>query len=330
MNDSEINELISNIPDILSLDSVYKIPTEDDIAKSKQAIIECNIDDTLESLGQYETNSEDMNNSEQKDKSVHYDCNDISMETLDIIIEVIESVLKGDNICPSHDIHHFLEVYEHAKRCLARMPNQLNMERRIAVCLAALLHDVDDVKFFPNNIYYDNAVRILNSIKHLIADSIMMKYEQFINLVVEMISLVSTSKNKDSSVEVGCLWKLIPRYADRIEAVGVIGVLRCLKYCETIKLPLFTKDTLRITNDEELAKLITTGRYRAYKGKSASMIDHYYDKLLHITVPEAFPYLHEECIKRINIMKRVVFVFGKKYTSFNVDDIHVVCMEEPL
>ncbi len=48
---------------------------------------------------------------------------------------------------------------------------------------------------------------------------------EFVDLVLEMISLVSCSKNVDSlPPTVGETWKLIPRYADRLEAIGEPGL----------------------------------------------------------------------------------------------------------
>ena len=137
-------------------------------------------------------------------------------------------------------------------------------------CLAALLHDVDDRKLFPSAIGYPNAIKIL---KPYLED-------KAIENIKNKISLVSASKNKNS-IPSGDLTNLLARDCDRIEAIGEIGVVRCYLYTKNIDRPYFTDDTWIITSESELKTYNLEKRFTDYQN-SESMIDHFYDKLLHI------------------------------------------------
>ena len=176
----------------------------------------------------------------------------------------------------------------------------------MAVLLAALLHDADDGKFFPNNKNYENLRKILEQTG---------KPSSFIEKVVFMVSIVSASKNGDTIPEqvVGKDWLLIPRYADRIEAIGIIGVERCHTYSNKSRTPLFLETSPRPKSEEEIWAFATKERYDSYKGNSASMIDHYYDKLLRLsTFPIRNKYFDAECAKRRQPLIDFLLYFGEK------------------
>lgn len=189
---------------------------------------------------------------------------------------LLGDIFKKSNICISHGISHAMEVTIHAFKALQCISLPETSSKRIKenVLLAALLHDADDRKFFPSNTDFENARLI---IKECCKDDDM-------DDIITMIDLVSTSKNgnnKPSNFD-SQPWLLIPRWADRIEAVGWIGIKRCWDYTLTSDRLLFTPYTQRAQNELELKLIATKERFDSYKGSSASMIDHYYDKLLHI------------------------------------------------
>jgi uridine phosphorylase/HD superfamily phosphodiesterase len=208
-------------------------------------------------------------------------------------------IMDEINICPSHNLEHLFKVFLHCKRALETE----NTEERLCN-YAAILHDIDDGKFFSTQ-NYANARKLLSRLP-----------EEKIEEVVKMVSWVSSSVNGDSVPE-ECLEKpymLYPRHADRLEAIGAVGVLRCYRYCKTTNMPMFTPDTPKAKDEEDLWQNIATEeRYKAYKGKSASMIDHYYDKLLRLGLFETSnPYLKRIKKDRIDIMVRVVMNFAQK------------------
>lgn len=178
-----------------------------------------------------------------------------------------------------HGYDHALEVMEHSLEGIKSYPSQLSRHRQLAILLAALLHDVDDEKMFPLNRNFENARFILNKVNF-----------PYPELVIEMIDLVSFSKNGISTVyksksrvgrhtdmkpKTGIFaddtdlfemrkkrrlgtqhripkWKLIPRLADRVVALGTRGVGRCLGFGGQHQRLLYTEHTPRFENVHQL------------------------------------------------------------------------------
>lgn len=228
---------------------------------------------------------------------------------MDKYIKHLSIILENNNVCNSHGIDHALNVLNHAKQALKYEPNP-NIKEQEAILLAALLHDADDKKFFPNNRNNENVRLILND-----------KEENFINLVIDMINLVSASTNKDIIPDniKDKLWMLIPRYSDRLEAIGNIGIKRCYIYNITIKMPLFLELTPRLIDENEIIKL-SLERYKKYNGHSISMIDHYYDKLIAITF---FPISNKYFEIESNNRRKPLIEFIKYFSMNDEIDINM-------
>jgi uncharacterized protein len=203
---------------------------------------------------------------------------------------LLDAILAKHSVCKSHGIGHAKMVMMHAQRALRSSKLKISESERLAVLLAALLHDADDRKFFPRNHNYENARDILKTV-----------CSELEARVVTMIGYVSAAKNGDTKPEESkeSPWVLYPRYADRLEAIGWIGVVRCWEYTLSTSRPLFTENTPVAKNKDELWKIATVERFTEYKGNSASMVDHYYDKLLRIGLFESGnSYLDDEAAKR--------------------------------
>lgn len=161
-----------------------------------------------------------------------------------------------------HGYAHAIAVYEHARAALREETRRrpLHVDRQMAVLYAALLHDADDPKVFPaSDKSLPNARRILDVVQF-----------NLVELVVEMISLVSFSKNGNAGATLPLCdshganaratathprWMFIPRDADRLEALGAPGVARCVAYGEEIGRPLVLADTRRPRTRAELYAL---------------------------------------------------------------------------
>ena len=188
---------------------------------------------------------------------------------MNIYVDRLDSIFTLNKVCNSHGIDHAISVMNNSTRAIECCGFTINKHVIKCILLASLLHDADDRKFFPNNFNYENVKEILFDIDNI-----------SLNLIIKMISLVSSSVNGDNIPHGIEEWMLYPRYSDRLEAIGFIGIKRCYQYAITCNNKLYTDKTLFASNEEDLWKIATIQRYRDYKGNSESMIDHYYDKIL--------------------------------------------------
>lgn len=218
-------------------------------------------------------------------------------------IERLSMILTKNNVCRSHGIDHAIAVMNNAQKALNHASfNRFSKEQYECVLLAALLHDADDRKFFPNNSEFEN-------LKDVLQDK-----TEYIPLVSKMVDLVSSSKNGDRipSEAIDNEWLLYPRYADRIEALGVTGIERCFRYALTANNPLYVSTTPCPETEEENWKYATQERYDKYNGKSDSMIDHYYDKLLRASfIPIKNEYFEKVAVERRKALIDFLIYFGK-------------------
>ena len=235
---------------------------------------------------------------------------------MEIAIEKLNEVLDEAKVTPCHGIEHALIVVRHVEAALEAQPEPLSDEQRLAIKLAALIHDADDRKFFPTSKELTNARKVLSSIP--ISEGVS-------ELVLKMIGLVSCSKNGNSKEGVEHEWMLYPRFADRLEAIGEIGIVRCWVYTYHVNRPLFTSETPRPKTSEELQAVASLDRFAHYvsaQGKvgSSSFIDHFYDKLFHIGEVGSNPYFVKEARRRLKIMEDFIFKFGQ---TGEIDEEHL-------
>ena len=113
-----------------------------------------------------------------------------------------------------HDYNHTLRVYNNAVT-IAKKEQGANL---LIVSIAALLHDVDDYKLF-NTENYQNARVFLESND---------VPEEQIHRIIDAIDSVSFSKNKDRRP--GTLEGKIVQDADRLDAIGAIGIARTFAF----------------------------------------------------------------------------------------------------
>jgi len=207
-----------------------------------------------------------------------------------VIAQAVEKVknfyTEHPEIKASHGWNHIQAVFDHTNKALLSLEYKLPSMVAMEIKMAALLHDMDDKKYFPHvcSGEYPNAVVVLE-----ILGIATMSRKQ----IIKMISWVGCSENGNSIPEEvedsGAYHLLIPRWADRLEAVGSRGVVRCYQYnCEKGQ-PLSSVASPRPQSEEELwTKYAIHSKLQEYMdrgGTSTDMISHYYDKLLHIAKP---------------------------------------------
>lgn len=213
----------------------------------------------------------------------------------------------------SHGLNHVMAVFHHSQAAIASCMPPLSATEAMEVSIASLLHDVDDVKYFANpEIQYCNAKSIMKKVGIP---------ESSHHCILTMIDLVSCSKNGNSVPsfikETETYHLLIPRWSDRLEAVGKIGVVRCYQYSIENDRPLSSDQSPRATSIEQVWKCATPERFEAYQargGSSNDMISHYYDKLLHVARPPKDSvrnhYLEEQAEKSVAPLIEVCLRFG--------------------
>jgi HD superfamily phosphodiesterase len=131
--------------------------------------------------------------------------------------QALQQYIDGDR----DDYQCWLDV--HSQKSLD-MPFDVTVRLEIA----GLLHEYGDHKLSVDRIKTRD--EILGDVIDRIASDYSKYTEEFRNDVIRMIDLCSASKWGDIVPENTKLYQLIPRWSDRQEATGAIGLARCLIY----------------------------------------------------------------------------------------------------
>lgn len=202
------------------------------------------------------------------------------MTLIGTCIKLVEEKIKQFDAGDDHGMNHIKRVAENTGLglCQSEWSNKLSESDANSMILAAYLHEVDDRKLTKTS-DYENAREILSILNEKYPD----KFDPA--LVIKIIDLVSCSKNGNNVPEGTPVWMLFVRAADRMEAIGKIGAKRCVEYSKRVGDPLYTPETPLSLDHEEILSFATPERFNRYVyegGKSVSIIDHFYDKLLHL------------------------------------------------
>lgn len=156
-----------------------------------------------------------------------------------------------------HDDFHTLRVYQMATR-IARQENADLM----IVQLAALLHDVDDLKLSPET--YANKDRAVGFLRqHGISEAMI----KTICGIIEEVSFKGTDSTTPETIEGKCV-----QDADRLDAMGAIGIARAFAYGGSHS---------RVMYDPEIepTRTMTAGQYQTHV---STTINHFYEKLFQL------------------------------------------------
>ena len=170
--------------------------------------------------------------------------------------QFVKEILK--NAEGGHDWFHIERVYNNAL-----LISKTEHVDQLIVALSALLHDIADSKFYNGD----------ETIGPNLAREFLFKLNvdsQIIEHVVNIISHISFknsigSKNTFVSKELQ-----VVQDADRLDAIGAIGIARCFNYGGFKNRALFDPSilpNLKMTKEE-------------YKNSTAPTINHFYEKLL--------------------------------------------------
>lgn len=167
----------------------------------------------------------------------------------------VKSLLSGEG--SGHDWWHILRVWNNARTIASNEQADL-----FIVELAALLHDVGDHKFHKGD----------ETVGPRMAEDWLTKLqvnpdiiEQVTTIIKELSFKGAGTSSTMSSIE-GC----IVQDADRLDAIGAIGIARTFAYGG--------HKNREIYNPEISPELHNT--FEAYKNSTAPTINHFYEKLL--------------------------------------------------
>lgn len=169
--------------------------------------------------------------------------------------EYIEKSLQGETT--GHDLHHALRVEKMALRIAEKEGGNL-----LVIRLASLLHDIADWKFHDGNI----------KLSSKLAEDWLSKWdlpEQTLRHVGEIILHISY-KGSGVATPMKTLEGKIVQDADRLDALGAIGIARAFAYGGAKSRPLYDPHEAPVQHKS----------FTAYKNSKSHTINHFYEKLL--------------------------------------------------
>jgi uncharacterized protein len=169
--------------------------------------------------------------------------------------DFVKTTLKGAE--GGHDWFHILRVWNNAK--LISKTEHVDV---FIVELGALLHDIADSKFYNGD----------ESIGPKVARKFLenLQVEEAVILHIEQIILNISYKGGNFEQNFTSAELQVLQDADRLDAIGAIGIARCFNYGGFKNRPLY--------NPEIPPKLNQTKE--EYKNSTAPTINHFYEKLL--------------------------------------------------
>ncbi len=180
------------------------------------------------------------------------------MNTEEIILRTVAYV--KDELAHAeggHDWWHIYRVWKTAKEILVKEEcDPLTVE------LAALLHDIADSKFNGGD----------ETVGPRKAEQFLQSLDVNAEVIVHVVNIIKNMSFKSSHFDRGFVSKelMVVQDADRLDAIGAIGIARAFNYGGYKNRGLYDPDIKPNTNMTK----------EEYKNSSAPTINHFYEKLL--------------------------------------------------
>ena len=168
--------------------------------------------------------------------------------------EFIKAVFSGDS--SGHDFYHTVRVYKLATQIAEHEKADVK-----TVQLAALLHDVDDIKLSP-----DTYSEKKNAVSFMTAGNVDRKTIEAVCKIIDSVSFVGTDSQIPETVEGKCV-----QDADRLDAMGAIGIARTFAYGGSKGRAIY---------DPEIKPKTGMNKEEYRKNENSTSINHFYEKLL--------------------------------------------------
>ena len=170
------------------------------------------------------------------------------------VIKFVKGIFAYD--CSGHDYHHTMRVY----RLAMQIAEQENADMLI-VQLAALLHDVDDVKLSPET--HEAKKNAVGFMKNNGVDD---KVIASVCKIIDEVSFAGTDSVVPSTLEGKCV-----QDADRLDAIGAIGIARTFAYGGSKG---------RRIHDPDIKPMTNMNKADYNQNHNSTSINHFYEKLL--------------------------------------------------
>ena len=168
------------------------------------------------------------------------------------IIDFARKELVNDNT--GHGLQHALRVYNNARKI-----NKIEKGNEKIVLTAALIHDTVDKKLFKD---FDKRIEYVKNF--------LLKNDYSTQEVEEIVYIISNiSWNKGKNAELNSLNAKIVRDADRLDAIGAMGIIRAIEYGNAKQTNFYDEENI-IEKD---------GKFEFNK-ITKSTLSHFYEKLL--------------------------------------------------
>jgi len=188
----------------------------------------------------------------------------------------IVKIFKDDS--SGHDFEHSLRVHKNAldisSIILKEQKDNPNFKLNLFIIeLSALLHDVDDYK--TKNYSKDNPFQNLD----LFLKENKITNEHDIKLIKEIISDISFKAGETKSPE--SLEGKIVQDADRLDAIGAIGIARAFAFGGSKNRKLYDNDNIYELSKRNFEPFdMSNISFEQYKNKKTDTATHFYEKLL--------------------------------------------------
>lgn len=194
------------------------------------------------------------------------------MNKNDIVLKTIEYVKKASTY---NDFgHDFLHV-ERVLNLSNRIAKTLKQCDTFIVQMVALLHDVEDDKLESKNHF--SVKEFLNEMK---------LNEEVINKIIECINYISYTHNPFKNDKIPLEAKIV-QDADRIDAIGAVGVARTFAFSASRKIPFYDNkenkhSTLKHFEEKlfKLYDLLNTDEAKKIAIKRHKFMKQYYNQFL--------------------------------------------------
>ena len=173
---------------------------------------------------------------------------------VDNALEYIKEIFSCDS--SGHDYYHTIRVYKLA----TEIAKQENADVNI-VQLAALLHDVDDIKLSP-----ETHTTNKNAVDFMTANGVNTDMIDIVCKIIDEVSFAGTDSVVPSTIEGKCV-----QDADRLDAIGAIGIARTFAYGGSRGRKIY---------DPDIKPRIGMSKEEYQKNMNSTSINHFYEKLL--------------------------------------------------